>query len=220
MTTSGSSPDGEPVRVAALTGREDGRRVDEAWSMTSRQLRAFIARRVEDPATAEDITQEVLIRVYRSRSGLADIGSVPAWLHRIARNAIIDHYRTRRSSVPLPADDVLELSFHRQGDDAEPNAATRELAQCLRPLIDQLPDKYREAITLVDLDGHTQVAAAHTLGLSLSGAKSRVQRGRRQLRQLLTDCCAVATNHTGAVTGYIAHTGGDCDCSGHRSTSR
>ena len=131
---------------------------------------------------------------------------MPAWLHRIARNAIIDHYRIRRAHRPLPTDDALDHAVDER-EEVGPNQATQELARCLRPLIDQLPDKYRQAVTLVDLDGHTQVATARELGLSLSGTKSRVQRGRRQLRQLLTACCVIATDRTGAVSGYTAQPG-------------
>jgi RNA polymerase sigma-70 factor (ECF subfamily) len=206
------------VDDGAMTARRSSsdleRGLDDAWAATSRQLRDFIARRVEDPATADDITQDVLIRVYRARGDFARIASMPAWLHRIARNAIIDHYRTRRAHRPLPTDDALDHAVD-QREELGPNQATRELARCLRPLIDQLPDKYRQAVTLVDLDGRTQVATAQELGLSLSGTKSRVQRGRRQLRQLLAACCAVATDRTGAVSGYTAHPDGGCECCGH-----
>jgi RNA polymerase sigma-70 factor (ECF subfamily) len=190
------------------------RGLDEAWAATTRQLRDFIARRVEDPATADDITQDVLLRVYRARGDLAQIGNMPAWLHRIARNAVIDHYRTRRVHRPAPTEDVFDHAVDRR-EELGPNQATQELAQCLRPLIDQLPDKYRQAVTLVDLDGHTQVATARELGLSLSGTKSRVQRGRRQLRRLLTACCVVATDRTGAVSGYAAQPDSGCECFGH-----
>jgi RNA polymerase sigma-70 factor (ECF subfamily) len=192
------------------------RGVDEAWAATTRLLRDFIVRRVEDSATADDITQDVLVRVYRARGELADIASMPAWLHRIARNAIIDHYRIRRAHRPLPTDDALDQAVDER-EEVGPNQATQELARCLRPLIDQLPDKYRQAVTLVDLDGHTQVATARELGLSLSGTKSRVQRGRRQLRQLLTACCVIATDRTGAVSGYTAHPDSGCECSGQSS---
>lgn len=138
------------------------------------------------------------------------INNVPAWLHRIARNAIIDHYRTRRHHEPLP-DDYGDEADDRP-DDTGPNPATRELARCLGPLVDKLPAKYREAVTLVDLDGQTHAAAARVAGVSTSGMKSRVQRGRRQLRDILTACCAVAVDHTGAITAYTPHAHEGCDC--------
>ncbi len=182
----------------------------DAWSATARQLHEFVVRRVEDPDVAVDITQDVFVRAQRAAPDLAGIRNVPAWLHRIARNAIIDHYRTRRPHEPLP-DDYRDEAVDRP-DDTAPNRATRELARCLGPLVDQLPAKYREAVTLVDLDGRTHAAAARVAGLSTSGMKSRVQRGRRQLRDILTACCAVATDDTGAITGYTPHAHEGCDC--------
>ncbi len=74
----------------------------------------------------------------------------------------------------------------------------------MRPLVDQLPERYRKAVILVELEGYTQVAAAPALGLSVSGTKSRVQRGRRELRHLLTGCCVVGTDHAGAIIDYVA----------------
>ena len=100
--------------------------------------------------------------------------------------------------------------------DAGPNQATRELARCLQPMIEQLPATYRDALIAVDLDGRTQHDAAAELGLSTSGMKSRVQRGRRQLRGLLTDCCTVDVDRAGAILAYAptrgAHAGRECGC--------
>jgi RNA polymerase sigma-70 factor (ECF subfamily) len=99
-----------------------------------------------------------------------------------------------------------------------PNAATRELAQCLLPLLNDLPPAARDALTRVDLDGQTHQQAADQLGISLSGMKSRVQRARRQLRDLLTGCCQVYLDPAGAVSDY--RPGGDgCGCSPANTTS-
>ena len=211
-----------PVTVVESTAERsgapaNGRRatgLDDASASTRRELLEFIARRVEDPATAEDITQDVFMRLHRAHVEGAEIGAVHAWLYRVARNAIVDHYRTRRRLHPLPDD--RQRAFDDESDDAGPNRATRELAACLRPLVDQLPERYREAVILVELEGYTQVAAAAALGLSVSGTKSRVQRGRRQLRHLLTGCCVVGTDHAGAIIDYVARPGASCDCSASR----
>ena len=196
---------GAPANDRRATG------LDDAWASTRRELLEFIARRVEDSAMAEDITQDVFMRLHRTHVEGIQIGAVHAWLYRVARNAIVDHYRTRRRLHPLPDD--RQRAFDDESDDAAPNRATRELAACLRPLVDQLPDRYRKAVILVELEGYTQVAAAAALGLSVSGTKSRVQRGRRQLRHLLTACCVVGTDRAGAIIDYVARPGAPCDCS-------
>lgn len=180
--------------------------VASAWADTRAQLVAFVARRVEDRETAEDLVQDILERLLRAE--IDNVASVQAWLYRAARNAIIDHYRRRRPTIGLDDDQVPEPVVEGP-DESQPTAAA-ELAVCLRPLIDQLPADYRDAITLVDLDGHTQNAAAVLAGLSTSGMKSRVQRGRRQLAQLLGECCTIETNHMGSVVDY--RPAEPCDC--------
>jgi Sigma-70, region 4 len=86
---------------------------------------------------------------------------------------------------------------------------SEELASCLRSLVDQLAEPYRSAVTAVDLDGQSQTEVARALGLSISGMKSRVQRGRRRLRQLLTACCRVHTSSTGGISDY--EPGANCE---------
>jgi RNA polymerase sigma-70 factor (ECF subfamily) len=80
-------------------------------------------------------------------------------------------------------------------------------------LLGELPATAREALTRVDLEGQTQHAAAADVGISVSGMKSRVQRGRRQLRDLLERCCQVDVDRTGAVAAYRP-TGAGCGCGG------
>ena len=164
------------------------------------RLRAFIARRVESAEVAEDLTQDVLLRVWATDHGGREKPST--WLYRVARNAIIDHYRMRTSrsraccdaaATPDPADDPFA---------EDPVAAERELASCLRSLVDQLEEPYRSAVAGADLEGTSQIGLARAAGVSVSGMKSRVQRGRRQLRHLLTECCPVQTSPSGSISGY------------------
>jgi RNA polymerase sigma-70 factor (ECF subfamily) len=166
------------------------------------RLHAFLARRVESPEVADDLTQEVLLRLLQATThGQGQLTDPMAWLYRVARNVLIDHYRTRASHTQLDPDPTIAgLAEDPFADD--PHAAHRELAGCLRQLVGQLPEPYRTAVVGVDLDGQTQTDLARTLGLSVSGMKSRVQRGRQQLGQLLTRCCQVNTSPTGGITGY------------------
>ena len=174
---------------------------DGPWAETTAQLRAFIARRVDDADVAEDITQDVLTRSLAAGT-LDTVDNPTRWLYRAARNAVIDHYRVRRRHHPLS--DIEERWPDPELEDGRPNLATRELAGCLRPLTDQLAPMYRDALTMVDLDGETHQRAAAAVGISVSGMKTRVQRARRQLRDLLTECCDVHTDNTGAIRSYHA----------------
>jgi RNA polymerase sigma-70 factor (ECF subfamily) len=182
-------------------------RRDQDWGQTLDRLRGFIAARVEDPEVAADITQDVLVRTLAS-GALDRVDNLGAWLYRTARNAVIDHYRTRRLHE---TDADLERWPDPDRDEDLPNDATRELARCLQPMLGRLHPQARDALTRVDLDGQTHREAAAQLGLSTSGMKSRVQRARRELREHVTSCCRVETDAMGALSDYVPAAGG-CGC--------
>lgn len=183
--------------------------LDVGWVKIFALLRSFIAARVGDEEVAADIAQDLLVRSIAA-GALERVDNPMAWLYRSARNAVIDHYRTRHIHQQLDRSGV-ELWPEPSPEDDRPNEATRELAQCLRPMLAQLPELYRDALDRVDLAGQSHQAAAAELGISTSGMKSRVQRARRQLKQLLTDCCAVHVDRLGAVTSYHPNSG-SCRC--------
>lgn len=126
-------------------------------------MKAFIAKRVSDAIAVDDIVQDVFVSVARHIDSLKEEEMLHAWMYRIARNAIVDHYRKRRTLEQLP----LDLQAPAEKDDHD---ASKELGACLRPMIEALP----EAIILSELNGMTQKQLSETLGLSYSGAKSRV----------------------------------------------
>ena len=189
-------------------GSPSATELDGRWAETLERLTAFVAARVGDRETAADITQDVIVRSIAS-GALEHVDNPTAWLYRSARNAVIDHYRTRRSH---DTDDDLDNWPELSASAAEPNDATRELAHCLRPLLEQLPASARDALVSVDLDGTTHREAAETFGISVSGMKSRVQRARSDLKHLLEQCCSVEVDNRGAVADYQPNTAG-CDCS-------
>ncbi len=172
------------------------------WSEMSHDLVRFVNGRVESRESAEDIVQDVLERFHRVDR--ASVASPKAWLYRAARNAVVDHYRIRAGTLTLPDDFGSEIGdrLDESRPDAGPNAATQSLARCLRPFITQLPDHYRSAVTMVDLDGTTNAVAARAERVSVSGMKSRVQRGRAHLADLIQDCCVVTTTADGAVSSF------------------
>ncbi len=165
---------------------------DELWRRFSDELRADLRRRVRDPATAEDLLQEVFLRVHRRLDTLED--PTRSWLRRITRNVLIDHLRRARPSDPLP-----EALRAPDGDDGEPDPVEQRLGQWLAARIEALPEHERAAVRAVDLDGDAQSVLARREGISPSGMRSRVQRGRARLRQDLEDCCALELGPTGRV---------------------
>jgi RNA polymerase sigma-70 factor (ECF subfamily) len=161
-------------------------------------IRAFVARRARTPHDIDDITQETLLRLYRSAPNLRDERALEGWMYRIARSAIIDHYR-RAAVRPEPIDpEHVELRMHAEQPDAP--GPDESLAACLAPLLARVPDAYRAALELTDLGGLTQDQAAARLGLSTSGMKSRVQRGRRMLRGEVMKCCRIELDARGVLS--------------------
>ncbi len=176
------------------------------WRELHDGLLGFIERRVRSRAVAEDILQDVMLRIHRQADGIERAEAVGAWVHAIARNAIADHYRSAQVRREVATGREIDPEV-AGGPEAEAADARGDLAACVAPLLRRLPPRYREALTLTELEGLTQAEAAQRLEISLSGAKARVQRGRTQLKELLLDCCHVELDRRGGITEYHARSG-------------
>lgn len=181
----------------------------EIWQHIHTGLRSFIAKRVVNEAEADDIVQDVWLKMQRGLHGLKDQSRLIPWIYQIARHAIIDHYRAPGRGKEMPAGLAADLEAYqssptRQAASEDSGRLRTELAGCLRPMIERLSGEYRQAVMLIDLEGLTQQEAAAQLGLSLSGMKSRVQRGRRQLKGMLEACCTIELDRRRGVTNYDA----------------
>ena len=157
-----------------------------AFQQFRNQLSRFIARRLDNPAEAEDLLQNVFVRVIRHENALENAKSPLAWLYTVTKSVIADHYRKQDKSPLHFADD--------QGMDDIPAPAAftdSALGNCIPALVDILPDKYRDAIRFVDIQGGRQVDYARLADIPVATAKSRVQRGRNILKIKLLNCCRV-----------------------------
>lgn len=177
------------------------------WEESRARLVSFVRGRLEDPDEAEDVVHEVFVRALERADTLTDDGRIEAWLYQITRNVLIDRHRSRTSAAraleTFPGEaETRTLGGASRTDESEADGARAELAACLRPLVADLPEDYRLAVSMSELDGEKQREVAERLGLSVSGAKSRVQRGRRLLRERLLACCAVELDRTGVVIDW------------------
>lgn len=193
----------------------------QIWSDFGERLHAFIARRVDSAADADDILQDVFVRIHRHVDSLERHDRLVSWLFQITRNAIVDYYRApvRRRELLSGAphdldDDVMRARDWSQDENDAGGDAARELAHCLRPMVARLPAHYRDAVTLIDLEGLPQKEAALNAGVSLSGMKSRVQRGRQALEALLHECCRIETDAAGRIMEYQLREGSCGSCAG------
>jgi RNA polymerase sigma-70 factor (ECF subfamily) len=178
--------------------------VEDVWVEFGAGLRAFVGRRVADPHQAEDLVAEIVVKVHRHLDTLDDQERLTAWVFRIARNVIKDHYKVsgrRREVLDAEPDEVPSGSTADEWVDDQ-DAVLAELAVCLRPLLLELPGDYRRALELTDLGGLSQAEAAELEHVSLSGMKSRVQRGRRQLGVVLRQCCTPTLDSRGVPVDF------------------
>jgi RNA polymerase sigma-70 factor (ECF subfamily) len=175
--------------------------IEDLWTDLGKRVRGFVGRRVNDPHAADDVAQDIMLKVQSQlASGPPGHEKFDAWVFRVARNAVIDHYRARAVREGS-ASDAIEAADAVAADPDEPTAVA-ELSACVRQIIARLPPEYAEALTLTDLEGLSQQALADRIGLSLSAAKSRVQRAREKLGSMILDCCAIERNRAGAVVDY------------------
>ena len=167
---------------------------DGVWDRLGADLRRFIRRRVGDDHTADDLLQETFLRIHRGLDALGDNDRVAAWVYRIARNVVHDHHRRG------PADPA-SLGDDPAADEGRPADTLDRAGEWMDEMVQQLPAGYAEAVRLSEIEGLTQQAVADRLGLSLSGAKSRIQRGRAMLKGVLEACCQFHVDGRGNLTG-------------------
>ena len=190
--------------------------IDLPWQELQGHLRAFISRRVRHHADVDDLVQRVLLQIVTGLGSLRDAERLHAWVYRVARNAIVDYYRSPTVRRELASGDAADLMTAAEMNGPafveDERTALRELATCLAPMIRQLPSPYQDAISMTDLEGLTQADAAKRAGISVSGMKSRVQRARQQLRTIVDACCRVELDRRGSIVSYAPRRPKACKC--------
>jgi RNA polymerase sigma-70 factor (ECF subfamily) len=166
---------------------------EEIWSRFSSSLRSFIHRRVSNDHDADDILQSVFLKIHQKVETINDPTAVAAWVYQIARNSIADYYRHRKATEAL--DNEIAIPHEEEN-------LNSDMGKCLTAMVDDLPEPFRTAIEMVEQRQMMQRDYAATAGLSLSGAKSRIQRARKMLKKKLLDCCSVELDRLGNVLDF------------------
>lgn len=165
-----------------------------AWTAHAAELRGWLRHRVNNPALADDLLQDLFLKALRQGERFCDLNNARAWLFEVARKLLADHLRVAHHMVDLPED------LAAQTDDTD---TVDTLTACLPRVLSELSIEDREAITLCDLQGLAQADFAQLQGLSLSAAKSRVQRARVRLRTHLSQVCQVQMDDGGRVSDFV-----------------
>jgi RNA polymerase sigma-70 factor (ECF subfamily) len=217
VTTTGITESGTRPSPAEPDTSEPGA-TERLWRLHHDEIRSYLRRLVGDTDVAEDLLQLVFLKAHVGLRSRAPIERPRAWLYQVARNSVIDHFRTRRASEPLPDD----LSETRAAEAEDAEEAGTGLDRCVRPMIEQLPVGYRDAVLLADIQGLPLAEVAARLRLSLSGAKSRVQRGRAMLERCFHECCELELDGRGRPVRWSARVecGSTVECGAIESRCR
>jgi RNA polymerase sigma-70 factor (ECF subfamily) len=184
---------------------------ESIWRTLSDRVRHFVRSRVASNDDADDILQNVFLRIHEKLETLRESERLESWVFQIARNAIVD-YRRRKTPSSLDPEAVTAPA-----DDAASDSLVVGIASCLGMMIEQLPGELKRAVAMFERDGVSQKEIATLEAISLSGAKSRVQRGRKLLKEMLEQCCRLQLDRHGNVLDWDAPAACDsttqsCDC--------
>ncbi|NMM50783.1 sigma-70 family RNA polymerase sigma factor [Marinigracilibium pacificum] len=165
------------------------RQVWEIWNSSKEKLHAYVLSRFKNQVIAEEVSQEVLLKIYNSCCSEKEITNLNSWLYKIAHNTSLDILKKESHSQN-------SVDFDNTINDSE---KWDELSTFLEPLIDFLPEKYGVPLKMSDLDKIDQKEIALKLGLGHSATKSRIQRARKLLREEIELCFHLELDKNGVL---------------------
>ena len=181
---------------------------EHIWNVCHEPLKQFIRKRVSDQDHVDDILQDVFIKIHTKIDTLKDNSKISSWIYQITRNTIIDFYRSHKNLLKY-VDDIESMPVLDDEDDI--SIPMQEMADGLINVVKTLPEKYADALIAVDFNGQSQKLLSEKLGISRSGARSRVQRARQMLKDNLMRCCHFEFDKYGTIIGSHPITCCCCD---------
>ena len=178
--------------------------ITKIWDNFHKELRAFIQNKTRNQADTDDILQDAFVRIIRNWKRVNQSENIRLYLYGIVRNTMYDHFKKHSKVFDGPG---LEEVFT---DEETQDLNTTVADHCVQPFIKKLPDHYREALMLTEFQDISQKDLAVKLGITYSGAKSRVQRGKEKLKELLLGCCPYKSDTYG---NLISNETNNCSCS-------
>jgi len=167
--------------------------IEIVWNEFSSGLRSFILSRVKNESDAADILQEAYLKIHDHIHTLKDETRVKSWIYQITRNLVTDYYRSKNNKNDISA--LATAAFSSSSPGRLMDTAISDMIK----MMDDLAPEYCEALCLTEIEGLSQKEYAEKKGLSYSGAKSRVQRARLMLKDLMLQCCHYQFDKYGTV---------------------
>ena len=168
---------------------------ENVWNAWRNNLYAFIFKRVKDPFIAEDILQEVFLKIHLHLQQLQSIRKLEAWVFQIARNQLKDHFKRQQKELKLFDSPQKNIDNYQEDE--------REWLCCFDPFVESLPEKYKIVIRLIHQQGKKQREVAKLLDISLANVKSRVYRAKEMLKERFIQCCKFTLNDEGKLVGEL-----------------
>lgn len=166
---------------------------DVDWAAFYKPLQQFVARRVQHAPDVDDLVQLILERAMSKADG--QVENAAHWLFGIARNAVADHYRHQARKLERVADELEATPVLGETD-----SERSEVIACMEPLLRALSPAESQLLRWADMQGRSMQSIADELGISLTAAKSRVQRARKEFMRVTRHCCAITMDARGRVT--------------------
>jgi RNA polymerase sigma-70 factor, ECF subfamily len=181
----------------------------EVYTKFRKSLFSYIYSKINNREDAEDILQNVFVKMHTNIETLSDKEKIQNWLYRITRNAIIDYYRSKGNKKRK-----LELTekFPADLEEEQYSDNTKGMDKCVRGFIDQLPEEYKSIIVDSELKGIPQKELSKKYDLEYVTLRSRVQRGRERIHKMFTNCCSIQTDKRGNIIEASYKTSCESSC--------
>ncbi|WP_169301396.1 sigma-70 family RNA polymerase sigma factor [Pontimicrobium aquaticum] len=161
--------------------------VSSLWVTYKSGLKYYILKKTKDENLADELSHEVLMKIYKSCCSGNEIKNIRSWMFQIAHNTVIDHLKKEGKFV----DKVTEIL------ETNENNTYKDVEEFVEPLIKLLPQKYATPLLLSDIEGISQIEVSKKMNLSLTATKSRIQRARKLLKEKIIECSNLETNTKG-----------------------
>lgn len=165
--------------------------VTNIWTNFNKDLKGFIYNKTRNSADTDDILQEVFVKIIRNIDKVNQSENLRQYIYGIVRNTLNDYFKNQKT---FSNDTELQEQF----SETDTNSLNETIAQCcIKPFINKLPDNYKAALLITEFQNISQKELAKKLNISYSGVKSRVQRGKEKLKELILNCCAFQNDKYG-----------------------
>ncbi len=181
--------------------------IESIWIKVYGKLFGFISKHAIDKDDVNDIIQDTFLKVKTNIDSLRNPAKVESWIFQIARNTINDHFREKKKLFEAE-ENIKEVSIEPNvfaEEDIKIKIQTQGFSEYAGFIVSELPEKYRKAVYMADIEGLSMKEVAEELNISVSGAKSRVQRGRKMIKEIILKCCEVNTDKYGNIVDYEPH---------------